>query len=103
MALSILGFNLGIELMQLFVIALTMPWLLLPRGPAYPTVRVGGAALAAVATTGWVAERITGQTNGLGKAAEQVAAYAPVGLALLAGLALLLAWQQAQARKLPSA
>jgi uncharacterized protein (TIGR03437 family) len=41
MALSILGFNLGIELMQLFVIAVTMPWLvLLSLTPLYPRVRV---------------------------------------------------------------
>lgn len=104
MALSILGFNLGIELMQLLIIALTLPWLmLLARTPTYRAVRVGGAGLAAVAAAGWVAERLTGQANALGKAAEQVAAHAPVGLALLAGLALLLTWRQAQTHRLPSA
>ena len=45
MALSLLGFNLGIGMMQLFVIALTMPWLiLLARAPLYTPVRVVGAA-----------------------------------------------------------
>ncbi|MDO7888270.1 HupE/UreJ family protein [Hymenobacter cheonanensis] len=99
MALSILGFNLGIELMQLFVIGLTIPWLLLlARTPAYRLVRVAGAGLAAVAATAWVVERATSQRNGLGLGAEQVAAYAPVALALLAGLALALAWRYRPAR-----
>ena len=41
MVLSLLGFNLGIEVMQLFIIAITMPWLiLLARTPAYRFVRL---------------------------------------------------------------
>ena len=95
MALSILGFNLGIELMQLFVIALTIPWLLLlARTPAYGTVRLAGAALAAVAAVAWVAERLTSERNSLAKGVELVAGYAPVALALLAVLALYLTWRQ---------
>ncbi|RZK63066.1 MAG: HupE/UreJ family protein [Hymenobacter sp.] len=40
LGLSILGFNLGIELMQLFVLALTVPWLLLlSRPPTRPCAR----------------------------------------------------------------
>lgn len=97
MALSILGFNLGIELMQLFVIALTIPWLLLlSRTPAYRMVRLAGAALAALAATAWVAERLTNQRNGLATGIEQVATYAPVGLVVLALLALFLTWRQRQ-------
>ncbi|MVN77483.1 HupE/UreJ family protein [Hymenobacter sp. HMF4947] len=103
MALSLLGFNLGIELMQLFVIALTLPWLLLlSRTPAYPWVRVGGAAVAALAAVGWLVERVSGRANELGQAAGQVAAYAPYGLGLLAALALLLTWQR-QVRQQPGA
>lgn len=102
MALSILGFNLGIELMQLFVIGLTIPWLLLlSRTPAYEAVRRTGAALAALAATGWLVERLTGQGNGLSQGATLVAAYAPYALALLAGLALLLTWRQRQTRQEP--
>lgn len=49
LALSLLGFNLGIEVFQLLVVALTIPWLiLLSRTPAYAYVRVGGALLAGV-------------------------------------------------------
>ncbi|WP_324679223.1 HupE/UreJ family protein [Hymenobacter sp. GOD-10R] len=102
MALSILGFNLGIELMQLLVIALTIPWLLLlSRTPAYRTVRLVGASWAVVAAVAWVAERLTGQGNTLAKGVEQVAVYAPYGLVVLAILALLLTWRQHQTRQAP--
>ncbi len=61
MALSILGFNLGIELMQIGVIALVIPWLiLLSQTPLYPFVRITGGVLAGVAALVWVTERVTG-------------------------------------------
>jgi HupE / UreJ protein len=104
MALSILGFNLGIELMQLFVIGLTVPWLiLLSRTSAYPVVRVLGAVLAAVAAGGWALERAMGQRNSLATGVEWLAGYAPYVLALLAVLALALTWRRTQARRLPVA
>jgi hypothetical protein len=97
MALSILGFNLGIELMQLVVIGLTIPWLmLLSRTPAYRLVRLSGASLAALAAIAWVVERITGQPNSLTKAVEVVVSYAPYLLGLLAILALYLTWRMNQ-------
>jgi hypothetical protein len=100
MALSILGFNLGIELMQLFVIALTIPWLLLLScTPAYRTVRLAGAGFAAVAAVAWLAERLTNQRNGLALGVEHVATYAPVGLGMLALLALFFTWRQRQGRE----
>ena len=56
---TLLGFNLGIELAQLSVVALVMPsLLLLSRTPAYPVLRVGAAALGAVLATGWLANRL---------------------------------------------
>jgi hypothetical protein len=56
--LSILGFNLGIELMQLAILGLTVPWLLLlARTGVYAAVRVTGAMAAGVAALGWVAQR----------------------------------------------
>lgn len=97
LALSILGFNLGIELMQLFVIALTIPWLLLlSRTATYAAIRLLGAGGAAVAALAWMVERITGQTNPLTVQVDALASYAPlllIGLALLAGV---LSWQQRQ-------
>ncbi len=102
MALSILGFNVGIELMQLFVIALTLPWLILmSRTRQYTGVRLAGAALAGVAALAWVVERVTGQPNGLSTGVEQVAGYAPYALVLLALLALFLTWRTNQAKRLP--
>ncbi|UFH54028.1 HupE/UreJ family protein [Spirosoma sp. KNUC1025] len=102
MALSILGFNLGIELMQLVVIALTIPWLmLLSRTSAYRFVRLTGASLAIIAAIAWAIERVSGQSNLLTRGIEQIAGYAPYGLVFLAVFALVLTWQMNQAKKLP--
>jgi HupE / UreJ protein len=64
MALSILGFNLGIELMQLFIIAIIVPWLiLLSKTVFYDWFRIVAATLAAIAALAWIAERISGNGN----------------------------------------
>lgn len=64
MMLSILGFNLGIELMQVLVLAMTLPWLaLISFTPAHQWFRIAGAALADVAAGGWILNRITGESN----------------------------------------
>lgn len=64
MALSILGFNLGIEFMQLFVIILIVPWLIiLSQHPAYKWFRIAGAIIAIVASLAWMIERITLSPN----------------------------------------
>jgi hypothetical protein len=89
MALSILGFNLGIELMQLFVIAVTMPWLvLLSLTPLYPRVRVVCAVLAAIAALGWMMNRVTGRGNVIESAMQTATDYAPLGILPLALTAL---------------
>jgi hypothetical protein len=79
-ALSLLGFNLGIEAMQLLVIAVTMPWLiLLAQTKLYPPVRLVAASLAVLAALGWL--------NPLGTLADRLGAAGPwalLGLALLA-------------------
>jgi HupE/UreJ protein len=58
---SLLGFNLGIELTQLLVVALVMPSLyLLSRTPAlYGVVRVGIAVFGLVLSGAWLLERTT--------------------------------------------
>jgi hypothetical protein len=66
MALSILGFNVGIELMQVFVIAITIPFLiwLSSRNTTfygflfYTIFRITGAILASIAAVFWIVERI---------------------------------------------
>jgi HupE / UreJ protein len=56
---GILAFNLGVETMQLLVVAAIMPSLvLISRTRAYPFVRVGGALFAGFASLGWIAERL---------------------------------------------
>ena len=93
MALSILGFNLGIELMQVVLIGVTMPWLwLLARTPTYAWLRPVGAGLALVAALAWLTERLSGQGNWLTGHLARATSYAPWLLAALVGLALLSWW-----------
>jgi len=55
---SLFGFNLGIETMQLIVVAAILPsLLLLTRTPAYSILRTGGALFAGLASAGWIIER----------------------------------------------
>ena len=90
MALGILGFNLGIEAMQLAVVLATMPWLLLlSTTRAYPVARVLGAGFAAVAATGWVAERALGWPNPVDAVVDALAAHALWVVALFAAAAVL--------------
>jgi hypothetical protein len=64
LTLSILGFNIGIEVMQLFVIAIIVPWLMLmSRTLVYPFFRTGAAILAGIAALAWMAERVFNQPN----------------------------------------
>jgi len=77
-AQSILGFNLGIELVQLLVVACVMPALMmLARARAYTPVRITGAAFAFVAATAWLVERLFGATNVLATTIDEGLAYAP--------------------------
>lgn len=58
---GIFAFNLGIETMQLLVVAAILPsLLLLSRTRAYSLLRVGGAVFAGVASLAWMLERISG-------------------------------------------
>ena len=57
-AVGLLGFNLGIELVQLAIVCLTLPALLiLSASPRYAMVRVPASALCALAAAGWIAVR----------------------------------------------
>ncbi|MBO4276059.1 HupE/UreJ family protein, partial [Microbispora triticiradicis] len=95
MALSILGFNLGIELMQLFVVVLTMPWLLLlSQTTSYTAVRVAGASCAAMAALAWVAERSVAPDNAVAALVTRVAQHAPWLLAALVVVATLSYWRR---------
>jgi HupE / UreJ protein len=75
---SILGFNLGIEAMQLAVVAATLPsLLLLSRTQSYSAFRNAGAILAAVASLSWIMERALVVPNPVGPLIERSALYAP--------------------------
>jgi uncharacterized membrane protein len=90
MAFSILGFNIGIELMQLFVVALVVPWLMLLSQTAfYSALRIAGAVAAAIAAIAWIVERITGNPNQIAVFVQNVSQYAHLGIFVLALLALL--------------
>lgn len=55
---GILSFNLGIEAMQIIVVAAILPsLLLLSRTNAYSILRIGGALFAGTASLAWMAER----------------------------------------------
>jgi len=89
LALSVLGFNAGIEIMQLFVIAMIVPWLiLLSKTHAYNRVRITGAVLAAIAALAWIAQRTSGKANLVTGLVEAVAKYGVWCIAALAILSL---------------
>jgi hypothetical protein len=85
MALAIFGFNVGIEIMQLAVVAAAIPWLvLLARTRLYPVFRMAGSVFGAFAALGWIGQRAFGWRNPVGPSVEAAARHAPW---LLAGLA----------------
>jgi hypothetical protein len=88
-ALTVLGFNIGIELMQLAIVAVTVPWLFaLARTPAHGWLRLGGAVVAGVAALGWIGERALGLANPFGPIVEAAAQHGRLIVAALALLAL---------------
>lgn len=91
-AQSILGFNLGIEAVQLVVVALATPGLLLlARSRHYDRIRTALAALAAIAAALWFVERATGRDLAAGRAIDAALGYAPWLLGALA-LTAVIAW-----------
>jgi hypothetical protein len=64
LALSLLGFNIGIELMQLIVIFLVIPWfLLISRYKIYIYYKNFLAVIAIVSSVSWIVERLNGKRN----------------------------------------
>lgn len=62
--LSLLGFNIGIEIMQVFVIMIVMPWILiLSKDKIYTYFRFFGAIFAAIASIAWILERYSEKSN----------------------------------------
>lgn len=105
LALTILAFNLGIEVMQLFVVACVVPWLiLLSRTACYAWVRVAGAIFAGTAALGWIAERAFSFHNPMETVVASLAhrAWFVVGALALVSLTLLIAGNLSKLRHQPS-
>ena len=87
-AASLIGFNLGIELVQLGVVLAVAPSLLiLARGRWYTPIRVGLGAFAVVASAGWIVNRATGAASGFVETIEGALSHAVwvvIGLGLFA-------------------
>ena len=61
---SILGYNIGIELMQIFVLVLTIPWIvILSKNNHFRWIRIIGAILAIIISVAWMTERYTMKSN----------------------------------------
>jgi hydrogenase/urease accessory protein HupE len=89
LVLSLLGFNLGIELMQLAVVALVLPPLvLLARAGRYTTLRNAAAGLTGVAAVGWVMARL-GWSNPVADLADRLGSVSAPVVVLLWVVALL--------------
>jgi hypothetical protein len=84
-AQSILGFNIGIELVQIAVVAVVMPILVvMARTSGYAIFRIGAAAFAGIAAIAWIIERVFRADNIVGRMIDVGLGHAPL---LLAGLA----------------
>ena len=81
---GILAFNLGIEAMQMLVLAVVLPSLMLiSRTSAYPVVRIGGAAFAGAASLGWMVERLINVETPVDRIVDSFARHAPSIAAIL--------------------
>jgi hypothetical protein len=87
LALSVLGFNLGIEIMQIFVIAITIPWfVIMSKTDYFRPVKNGFAVIIGAAAIGLIVQRVTGDDNLLSTATDQLVAFSSW---LIAGLCIL--------------
>jgi hypothetical protein len=84
---SIFGFNLGIEAMQLVVVAIALPSLiLLSRTRLYSSIRTAGALFAGAVAISWIAQRLWDLPNPADvfvTALAQRAGWIAIGLTLL--------------------
>ncbi|MFD9393493.1 HupE/UreJ family protein [Streptomyces sp. NPDC060000] len=97
---SLLGFNLGIELVQLLLVCLALPSLLvLARLRIQPALRLTGAGLTGTAAVGWLADRL-GLPNPVARAADSAGSHTTLLLTVLTVTALTAtAWTLATRRK----
>ncbi|MEV6485939.1 HupE/UreJ family protein [Streptomyces sp. NPDC051576] len=89
LALSLTGFNLGIEAMQLLLVLLALPTLLLlTRLPRSSVVRLACATVTAIAALGWLLDRL-GLSNPVARAADSAGTHTSELFVVLIGAAVL--------------
>jgi len=92
LVLSLVGFNLGIEAMQLLVIAAALPlMLLLSTVKQHAGIRIAAAGFAAACAVGWILERAFGMPNPLQPVMDWMApppAWFALPVAVASGVAL---------------
>lgn len=97
---AVLGFNIGVELAQLIVVALVLPWfILLARTPAYRWVRWVLALASVLFAAGWIIGIATGTDSVFtplfdGIAAQPAAVYAVLAAGCLALWAFTKTWSE---------
>jgi HupE / UreJ protein len=85
MSLSILGFNIGIELMQLGIMAVILPsFILLSQTKLYSSFRIIGAIAASITAVAWIFERVSHTPNFVTVWMEKALSYAPWFIVFLA-------------------
>ena len=78
LALSVLGFNLGIEAMQIVVIAVTIPWFIIMSQTRYfRVVKNIFAGLVSLAAIGWIVQRVSGSSNIVSEATDKLLLFSP--------------------------
>ncbi|MEU9450846.1 HupE/UreJ family protein [Streptomyces sp. NPDC048277] len=101
LALSLAGFNFGIECMQLVLVLLALPSLIcLTRLPRHAAVRTACAALTAGAALGWLVDRL-GLPNPVARAADSAGTHTSQLLLVLVTTALLATLRMAVSRGHP--
>jgi hypothetical protein len=90
LALSLLGFNMGIEAMQVCIVVVVVPWLVLMSDrPLYGWVRAGLAVMAMAASVIWIAERTRSEESVAGSLVSNAAEHAYWLIPVMACTALL--------------
>jgi hypothetical protein len=89
LGLGVLGFNLGVEAMQLAIVAAVLPWLLLMRATdLYPYFRRCMAISAGVLAIAWVLERSAGISSPLSRVGELLLGHGGLVIVTLAVLSI---------------
>lgn len=88
LAWSLFGFDLGIELAQLALVALVVPWvLILARTGAFAAFRAVAASVVGLLALGWLIERVTCVANPIGPVVAWLETHGLLCLVALASVA----------------